>query len=72
MKFITTLFFSLLIVFSFGQETNSLDKPKVDERIEILSIVFRLAESEEYSSKRFKLYTDKIENIFRLIKLMNL
>lgn len=62
MKLIATLFFSLLTIFSFGQKINTLDKPKVDERIEILSIVFRLAESEEYSSKRFKLYTDKIES----------
>lgn len=64
MKSITTLFFSLLTFFSLGQKTNTLDRPKVDERIEILSIVFRLAESEEYNSKRFKRYTDKIETYY--------
>lgn len=61
MKLFATLFFCLLTVFSFGQNPNTLDKPKVDKRVELLSIVFRLAESREYSSERFKLYTDKIQ-----------
>src|SRR5699024_1823096 len=68
MKLIITLFFSLLTVYSFGQNRNALDRPKVDERIEILSIVFRLAESEEYSSKIFKLYTDKIDSHYEPYK----
>jgi hypothetical protein len=49
---------------SFSQQSNILDKPKVDERVELLSIVFRLADAKEYNSKRFKLYSDKIEKHF--------
>lgn len=60
-RIIYTLFFSLLTIFSFGQKSNTFEKPKVDERVEILSIVFRLAECKEYSSEKFKLYTDKIQ-----------
>jgi hypothetical protein len=59
--------FLLLLLFSttvFAQENRFLDKPKVDERVELLSIVFRLAGSEEYSSTRYKTYTDKIETHF--------
>ena len=41
-----------------------LEKPKVDKRVELLSIVFRLAEKPEYSSKEFKLYADRIEQHF--------
>lgn len=68
MKLLTTLFFSLLAVFSFGQAPNTLEKPKVDERVELLSIVFRLAESKEYSSEQFKLYTDKIQEHYKPYK----
>ncbi|MGV8994318.1 MAG: DUF4932 domain-containing protein [Flavobacterium sp.] len=59
------VFLVLLISFnSFSQQKNILDEPKVDERVEILSIIFRLAGAEVYSSTRFKLYTDRIENHF--------
>jgi hypothetical protein len=59
MKKFAVLLLSILSIHCLGQK-NSLDKPKVDQRIELLSIVFRLAECDEYSSTRFKLYTDKI------------
>ncbi len=68
MKLIAIVFFSLLTIFSFGQSPATLEKPKVDERIELLSIVFRLAESKEYSSERFKLYTDKIQAHYKPYK----
>ncbi len=64
MKKFLSVFIFLISFNSFSQQKNILDKPKVDERVELLSIVFRLAEAEEYSMKRFKLYTDKIENRF--------
>lgn len=54
----------LFVTISFSQENQIIEKPKVDERIELLSIVFRLAEAKEYNSKVFKIYTDKIENHF--------
>ena len=64
MKLISTLFFSFITIFCLGQTTNILEKPKVDKRVELLSIVFRLAGSQEYSSEDFKLYTDKIEDYY--------
>lgn len=48
----------------FAQKTTILNKPSVDKRVELLSIVFRLAEKPEYTPQHFKLYTDKIENQF--------
>jgi Domain of unknown function (DUF4932) len=68
MRLLTTLFFSLLMCLSFDQKPNTLEKPKVDERIELLSIVFRLAESKEYSAEKFKLYTDKIQAHYKPYK----
>lgn len=58
----TTLTFVVLLLasLSFGQDKTSLEKPKVDERVELLSIVFRLAGNHEYSSETFKHYSDKI------------
>ena len=50
------------------QEKVLLEKPKVDEKIELLSIVFRLAEKQEYSNKYFKLYVDRIEQYFEKYK----
>lgn len=60
-----SLFFSSTL---FSQKNQILEKSKVDERIELLSIVFRLADSKEYSSKKFKLYTDKIDSHFEKYK----
>lgn len=48
----------------FAQEASILYQPKVDKRVELLSLVFRLAELPEYSTQHFKLYTDRIENYF--------
>jgi len=63
----TKILIFILITFNFlacAQETIRLEKPKVDERIELLSIVFRLAEKQDYSNKDFKLYVDRIEQYF--------
>lgn len=61
-------FFLIICINSFSQQNNILNKPKIDERVELLSIVFRLANANEYNSKIFKLYTDKIENHFEKYK----
>ena len=61
----------ILVTLNFqacAQEKVLLEKPKVDEKIELLSIVFRLAEKQEYSNKNFKLYDDKIEQYFEKYK----
>ena len=48
----------------FSQEKSMLEEPIVDKRVELLSIVFRLAESQEYSANDFKKYADEIETYF--------
>ncbi len=61
----------LLIVLSLNtiaQNTSLVKEPCVDERIELLSIVFRLADSREYSSRKFPEYVDKIEAHFKKYK----
>ncbi len=50
------------------QEKSILEKPKVDKRVELMSIVFRLAEAAEYSSTLFELYCDGIDKHFGAFK----
>jgi hypothetical protein len=42
--------------------------PKIDKRVELLSIVFRLAGNREYNSEEFKSYTQDIHNHFDKFK----
>jgi len=49
----------------YAQEKIILEESHVDKRVELLSIVFRLAERPEYSTKVFTLYTDRIERHFK-------
>ena len=61
----------ILIAFSFQacvQEKTILEKPAVDKRVELLSIVFRLAEKQEYSNTNFNLYVNRIERYFEKYK----
>lgn len=60
----------LLLIYSniACSQNDILKPPQVDKRIELLSIVFRLAESEEYSSERFSKYTDQIKAHFEPYK----
>ena len=44
------LLLTILVAFCFqvrAQENNVLEKPSVDKKVELLSIVFRLAEKQE-------------------------
>jgi Domain of unknown function (DUF4932) len=67
MKKIITLF--SIPFFLLGCETKQiLEEPEVDNRVELLSIVFRLAESREYNSEIFGLYTEKIKKHFEPYK----
>ena len=55
--------------FLFGCEKKQiLEEPKVDNRVELLSIVFRLAEAPEYNSESFGRYTEKIKKHFEPYK----
>ena len=67
MKKIITLL-SILLFLLGGENNQILEEPKVDDRVELLSIVFRLAESREYNSERFGLYTEKIKQHFEPYK----
>jgi 6-pyruvoyl-tetrahydropterin synthase len=60
MKKITLLFLSIYTSVFFAQETAVITKPQIDKRVELVSIAFRLAGSNEYSSELFKRYTDRI------------
>ena len=56
------------ITITSAQEKIELEKPHVNKRVELLSIVFRLAERPEYSSNVFKLYYDRVEQHFEKFK----
>lgn len=60
--FYVTLLLSTFV--GYGQNRPALDQSKVDSRVELMSIVFRLAESEEYMSNAYKVYVDKIEEFY--------
>lgn len=67
MKALTTL--ALLIIGAFYvQAQNTTVTPKVDERTELLSIVFRLAEADEYMGNYFPRYTKDIDSCFAPFK----
>ena len=64
-----TITLLLIPIFILGFEYKQiLEEPKVDERVELLSIVFRLADSHEYNSEIFGLYTEKIKKHFEPYK----
>jgi len=66
MKKIIGIFLILIIssVIVKSQNETILKKPVVDKRVELLCIVFRLADSWEYSSKMFPKYVESIETHF--------
>jgi hypothetical protein len=64
MKHLICALIICLSVQAMGQNGEILAKPKVDERVELLSIVFRLAECQEYSARRFPKYVESIEQHF--------
>ncbi|MBO9618221.1 MAG: DUF4932 domain-containing protein [Niabella sp.] len=68
MKSTVIILFILISVKGFSQNKKLLDKPMIDKRVELLSIVFRLSGSNEYSSTLFKIYTDKIDAYYGAYK----
>jgi hypothetical protein len=70
-KVMTRILITILVTLNcqaYAQEKILLGEPKVDRRVELLSIVFRLAESPEYSKKTFQLYDDRVEQYFKEYK----
>ena len=68
MNRILVVIFVALSIQTYAQERVVLEKPTVDRRTELLSIVFRFAGRPEYSSKDFKLYYENIERHFEKFK----
>lgn len=58
---------SIFVLLFFGYSLASI-KPKVDERVELMSIVFRLAGNPEYNDENNKRYADDIESYFSAYK----
>ena len=61
----------ILIIFTqhcIAQDNQLIDAPKVDKRVELLSIVFRLAGNKEYNATFLKKYTDKVDSHFNTFK----
>lgn len=50
--------------FGFAQEKSPLKNAKVDPRMELLSIVFRLADAQEFKSEAFQSYVNDIDAHF--------
>ncbi|MFZ4402451.1 MAG: DUF4932 domain-containing protein [Bacteroidales bacterium] len=73
-KNILLISYLLISIAIFGQENINKDfstyfpQPKVDKRIELISIVFRLAGNSEYNNEDFKSYTQDIHNYFDKFK----
>ncbi|MDR1341144.1 MAG: DUF4932 domain-containing protein, partial [Prevotellaceae bacterium] len=67
LKLKSLLFGFIFIIIAFSacaQNSYQLDKPTVDKRVELLSIVFRLAGNDEYNRDYFKRYIDRIDRHF--------
>lgn len=59
--------FSLFALGNLGQAQSKIE-PYVDERVELLSSIFRLIEADEYSDKNNALYAEDIEKQFGSFK----
>jgi len=68
MKNLIVLVLIVISLQNYAQEKRLIEVPKIDKRVELLSIVFRLAGNEEYNATYFKLYNDKVENHFNAFK----
>ncbi len=65
MKRLIALISALTVCLSASAQGSSMpEKPRIDKNIELLSMVFRLAGSQEYNLSEFKLYTDVIDDRF--------
>lgn len=65
-KIVTTAFLTFCAFFAFAQSETV--QPKVDERTELLSIIFRLAGAEEYINNDIPSYSKDIDDYFAPFK----
>ncbi len=68
MKNLLKIFLLTVALNVWSQDDTILDVPRVDERIELISIAFRLAEAWEYSSKEYPDYVNGIEKHYGQFK----
>lgn len=68
MKRLLTLSLIIISTQIFALQNQLIESPKIDKRVELLSIIFRLAGNNEYNATYFKKYTDKVENHFEQYK----
>ncbi len=62
---------TLILIVTFCTSLVAQNKqlvPKFDERVELLSVVFRLAEASEYMNNSIKPYSDSADNYFKAFK----
>jgi len=64
MKYVIALVLIVLSLQNYAQEKRLIELPKIDRRVELLSIIFRLSGNKEYNATFFKKYTDKVESHF--------
>jgi hypothetical protein len=64
--YILIIMFALIAKRSYS--ATIIEKPKVDERVELMSIVFRLADCDEYTSRKNDHYVTRINNHFNQFK----
>ena len=64
MKKLIILFFITLSLQGYSKGSQIVEDAKVDKRVELLGVVFRLAGNNEFNTSRFKLYSDKIDQHF--------
>ena len=60
MKRFSLLFVAIMLWATLYAQNAFLDKPRVDHRVELVSIVFRLAGAPEYNHNMYTSYVDKI------------
>ncbi|MEA5006112.1 MAG: DUF4932 domain-containing protein [Rikenellaceae bacterium] len=65
-KILTTAFLTFCVIFASAQSQNV--QPKVDERTELLSIIFRIAGAEEYVNNNIPSYAKEIDEYFAPFK----
>jgi len=65
-KITTTILMTFTVIALFSQ--NQIVQPKVDERTELLSIIFRLAEAKEYMNDNVPSYAKEIDEYFTPFK----
>ncbi len=63
-RIISSTLICIMFISCNTKDLKVLKEPRVDKRVELLSIVFRLAGCDEYSSNELPIYVDRINSYF--------